>query len=190
MTKQQLREAIRHLIKKELKEALFMSPTQVAYVTGYKDGKAGKSMNMDYDNTSMNEVNRFSARKAFEKDIQSDKDYIDLKKKASMGSDGPDEVPHASKKDHYINDRFKDIENPNLEDDDLKENQPKPATTPNPSGPATLPTTKPKIKPTAPGKPIRKPGHVPDDEPAKARSLKKENEDTRKKIIDRLKNKR
>jgi hypothetical protein len=68
----------------------------------------------------------------------------------------------------------------------LEENQPKPAT--NPNGPATLPTTKPKIRPTAPGKPS-KPGNVPDDEPAKARGLKKENESARAKIIKRLINK-
>ena len=87
MTKNQLREVIRHLIRKEL-----------------------------------NEVNRFSPRLAFEKDIQSDPDYIDLKKKAASNPI-PDEVPHASKKDYYIDDRFKDIENSNLEDDeDLMEN--------------------------------------------------------------------
>lgn len=68
----------------------------------------------------------------------------------------------------------------------LEENQPQPATTPNPNGPATLPTTKPKIRPTAPGKPS-KPGYVPDDEPAKAR--KNENENARAKIIKRLINK-
>jgi hypothetical protein len=69
---------------------------------------------------------------------------------------------------------------------ELNENQPKPATTPNPNSPETLPTTKPKTRPAAPGKPV-KPEHVPDDEPAKARGLKKEN--ARAKIIKRLINK-
>jgi outer membrane biosynthesis protein TonB len=122
MTKQQLREVIRHLIKKELlNEALLLHPVQAAYMRGYEDGEQGKPANLQ-----------------------------------------------------------------SVEDLQLYENQPKPATKPN--EPITLPTTKPKIRPTAPGKPS-KPGNVPDDEPAKARNLKKENESARAKIINRLKNK-
>ena len=47
MTKQQLREVIRHLIKKELlKEALLLHPVQAAYMRGYEDGEQGKSANI------------------------------------------------------------------------------------------------------------------------------------------------
>jgi len=47
MTKQQLREVIRHLIKKELlKEALLLHPVQAAYMRGYEDGEQGKPANI------------------------------------------------------------------------------------------------------------------------------------------------
>jgi hypothetical protein len=43
MTKNQLREVIRHLIKKELlNEALLLHPVQAAYMRGYEDGEQGK----------------------------------------------------------------------------------------------------------------------------------------------------
>jgi hypothetical protein len=47
MTKNQLREVIRHLIKKELlNEALLLHPTQAAYMRGYEDGEQGKPANL------------------------------------------------------------------------------------------------------------------------------------------------
>ena len=66
-----------------------------------------------------------------------------------------------------------------------KENQPAPSKPKPDTNPTTLPAP-PKTKPGAPGKPV-KPIHVPNKEPAKAAY---ENKDIRKKIIDRLKNKR
>jgi hypothetical protein len=49
MTKQQLREAIRRVIKQELlNEALFLPPTQVAYFDGYDDAKKGKPADVNY----------------------------------------------------------------------------------------------------------------------------------------------
>ena len=65
MTKQQLREAIRRVIKQELlNEALgFLPPMQVAYFEGYDDAKKGKPANVNYfrkhmelDETSLNEM--------------------------------------------------------------------------------------------------------------------------------------
>jgi len=55
MTKQQLREAIRRVIKQELNEGLLMSPAQMAYVKGYEDGQDGKPM----DISSVNDLDRF-----------------------------------------------------------------------------------------------------------------------------------
>jgi hypothetical protein len=47
MTKNQLREVIRHLIKKELlNEALLLHPVQAAYMRGYEDGEQGKPANI------------------------------------------------------------------------------------------------------------------------------------------------
>jgi hypothetical protein len=49
MTKQELREAIRRVIKQELlNEALFLPPTQVAYFDGYDDAKKGKPADVNY----------------------------------------------------------------------------------------------------------------------------------------------
>jgi hypothetical protein len=50
MTKQQLREAIRRVIKQELlNEALgFLPPMQVAYFEGYDDAKKGKPADVNY----------------------------------------------------------------------------------------------------------------------------------------------
>jgi len=171
MTKNQLREVVRHLIKKELlNEALYLPPVQVAYFKGYEDAKNNEPADINYyrqymepDKTSLNEM---PGLKIFNKD---------------------DSALEAFKKGYKYG--FKDgrLGEMTLKNAlSLEENQPKPATKPN--EPTTLPTTKPKIKPTAPGKPS-KPGNVPDDEPAKARSLKKENESARAKIINRLKNK-
>jgi len=118
MTKQQLREAIRSIIRQELKEAM---PA--------------------------------SAKRAFEKDIMTDPDYIELKKKIQSrfydkfnSGDFTGEVPNVAKRDYYVkNDRFTDIDKFEDEDEELAEN--KPATTP----------SKPKTEPTvAPGKPAEK----------------------------------
>ena len=115
MTKQQLREAIRSIIRQELKEAM---PA--------------------------------SAKRAFEKDIMNDPDYIELKKKIQSRfysyEDPSLEVPNAAKRDYYVkNDRFTDIDKFEDEDEELAEN--KPATAP----------SKPKTEPTvAPGKPAEK----------------------------------
>ena len=49
MTKQQLREAIRRVIKQELlNEALYLPPMQVAYFEGYDDAKKGKPADVNY----------------------------------------------------------------------------------------------------------------------------------------------
>lgn len=56
----------------------------------------------------LNEAMSPSARRAFEKDLQSDPDYIELKKKAAIGTNMPDEVPNVAKRDHYVDDRFDD----------------------------------------------------------------------------------
>jgi hypothetical protein len=64
MTKQQLREAIRRVIKQELlNEALYLPPMQVAYFEGYDDAKKGKPADVNYyrqymepDKTSLNEM--------------------------------------------------------------------------------------------------------------------------------------
>lgn len=48
MTKQQLRESIRRIIKQELDETLFIPPTQLTYNTGYDDAKSGKPADMNY----------------------------------------------------------------------------------------------------------------------------------------------
>ena len=81
MTKQQLREAIRRIIRKELNEGM---PS--------------------------------SAKRAFEKDIVTDPDYIDLKNKIKdrffnyqKSGDFTGEVPNVAKRDYYV-DKFKDIE--------------------------------------------------------------------------------
>jgi len=55
MTKQQLRESIRRIIKQELNEGLLMSPAQMAYVRGYGDGQDGKPM----DISSVNDLDHF-----------------------------------------------------------------------------------------------------------------------------------
>jgi hypothetical protein len=64
MTKNQLREVVRHLIKKELlNEALYLPPVQVAYFKGYEDAKNNKPADINYyrqymepDKTSLNEM--------------------------------------------------------------------------------------------------------------------------------------
>jgi len=49
MTKEQLREAIRRVIKQELlNEALYLPPMQVAYFEGYDDAKKGKPADVNY----------------------------------------------------------------------------------------------------------------------------------------------
>jgi hypothetical protein len=155
MTKQQLREAIRRIIRKELNEGM---PS--------------------------------SAKRAFEKDIVTDPDYIDLKNKIKdrffnyqKSGDFTGEVPNVAKRDHYV-DRFKDIESDFEDDDELSENAP------------AKPTTKPGVKePPAktpdkkePRRPLGNPNVKPQPK-AKTKATVKEAE-MLKQVIKRFKSKK
>jgi hypothetical protein len=183
MTKQQLREAIRRIIKSELNEGLFMPPMQVAYIEGYKDGKSGKPMNMEYGKDLEEGTKSVSNPNAGKwRIVTSDKE----KPLTDKFYDSKAEAEEASRKIGKINaPGIKIIQLKDTMKVFAKENKPAQA----PSKPATTPGIK--EKPATPDKKEpRRPLGNPNVQPApKAKATMKEAE-MLKQVIKRFKSKK
>ena len=187
MTKQQLRESIRRIIKQELNEGLLMSPAQMAYVRGYGDGQDGKPMDISsvndldhFGNSGMNEEKTVPNPNAGKWRIVGIESGAPLTKEFYKSKE---EAQAAAKK-------LGQIKSSGIKYVQLKDTMKVHEAAPAPSKPATAPGTKEPPSKTPDKKEPRRPLGNPNVKPApKAKATMKEAE-MLKQVIKRFKSKK